>query len=47
MTPRDRRVGEQLGRDESVTNRLIQQGFYWLAFHRKHELDRQLGLVES
>ena len=47
MNARDRRIAAQLSRDEGVTNRLIQQGLYYLGIGtRKHEIDRRLGLVE-
>jgi hypothetical protein len=47
MTARDHRIAAQLSRDAEVTNRLIQQGFYYLGIGtRKHELDQHLGLVE-
>lgn len=47
MTERDRRLGKVLSGDKEVSNRLIQQGLYFLRIgNRKHELDRQLGLVE-
>lgn len=41
MTARDRRIAAQLSRDAEVTNRLIQQGLYFLGIGtRKHELDQ-------
>lgn len=47
MTARDRRIARQLSQDAEVTNRLIQQGLYFLGIgNRKHEFDRRLGLVE-
>jgi hypothetical protein len=47
LTARDRRVAVQLSRDKEVTNRLIQQGLYYLGIGaRKHEFDQHLGLVE-
>ena len=47
MTARDRRLAKVLSRDSEVTNRLIQQGLYYLHIGtRKHEFDRRLGLVE-
>jgi len=46
MSARDRRVALSLSQDEEVTDRLIQQGLYFLGVgHRKNELDRSLGLV--
>ena len=46
MTARDRRLARVLADDPEVTNRLIQQGVYFLRIgHRKHEFDRNLGLV--
>lgn len=47
MTARDCRLAAQLSRDAEVTNRLIQQGLYYLGIGaRKHEFDQRLGLVE-
>ena len=47
MTRRDRRLAKALSQDAEVTNRLIQQGLYYLGIGtRKHEFDLQLGLVE-
>lgn len=47
MTARDLRIAAQLSRDHEVTNRLIQQGLYFLGIGtRKHEFDQHLGLVE-
>ncbi len=46
MTERDRRLSKVLSGKE-VSNRLIQHGLSFLHIgNRKHELDRQLGLVE-
>jgi len=46
MSARDRRVALSLSQDEEVTDRLIQQGLYFLGVgHSKNELDRSLGLV--
>jgi hypothetical protein len=46
MTTRDRRLAQVLAGDPEVTNRLIQQGVYFLRIgNRKHEFDRNLGLV--
>lgn len=48
MTARDRRIATQLSRDAEVTNRLIQQGLYYLRIGtRKHEFDQRLGLVHK
>jgi hypothetical protein len=48
MTERDRRLANWLSQDKEVTDRLIQQGLYFLGIgERKHEFDRRLGLVES
>jgi hypothetical protein len=48
MTNRDRRLARLLSEDREVSNRLIQQGLYFLGIgNRKHELDRSLGLVET
>src|SRR5438105_1124863 len=42
---RDQRLARMLAEDQEVTDRLIQQGLYFLGIGtRKHELDRQLGL---
>jgi hypothetical protein len=47
MTPRDRRLAKILSQDAEVTNRLIQQGLYYLGIGtRKHEFDRRLRLVD-
>jgi hypothetical protein len=47
MTDRDRVVARALSQDEEVTDRLIQQGLYFLGIgNRKHEFDRSLGLVD-
>ena len=47
LSARDRRVAHLLSRDPEVTDRLIQQGLYYLGIgDHKHELDRRLGLVE-
>ena len=47
MTGRDRRWAERLSEDPEVSDRLIQQGLYYLGIgNRKYELDRRLGLVE-
>ena len=47
MTARDRRLATILAVDGEVTNRLIQQGLYFLGVgNRKHVLDRSLGLVD-
>lgn len=47
MSERDRRIARALSQDEEVTDRLIQQGLYYLGIgYRKHELDRKLGLVD-
>ena len=47
MNGRDRRIAAQLSHDQEVTNRLIQQGLYYLGIGtRKHEFDQRLGLVE-
>lgn len=46
MSERDRRIAHSLSGDEEVTDRLIQQGLYYLGVgHHKDELDRKLGLV--
>ncbi len=46
MTSRDRRIAQVLARDPEVTNRLIEQGVYFLRIgNRKHEFDQNLGLV--
>lgn len=46
MTARDRRIARVLAADPEVTNRLIQQGIYFLHIgNRKHEFDHNLGLV--
>ena len=46
MSERDRRIARALSQDEEVTDRLIQQGLYYLGVgHGKNELDRRLGLV--
>jgi hypothetical protein len=46
MTARDRRIAQVLARDPEVTNRLIEQGVYFLRIgNRKHEFDQNLGLV--
>jgi len=46
MSERDRRIARLLSQDEEVTDRLIQQGLYYLGVgYRKNELDRSLGLV--
>lgn len=48
LTARDRRWARQLAEDPEVSDRLIQQGLYYLRIgSRKHEIDRRLGLVES
>ncbi len=48
MSPRDRRLARILSQDTEVANRLIQQGLYFLGIGtRKHEFDRNLGLVEG
>ena len=48
MTGRDRRWAKLLGDDTEVSDRLIQQGLYYLGIgNGKHEIDRRLGLVES
>ena len=47
LTQRDRRIARWLSQDQEVTDRLIQQGLYYLGIgYQKHELDRRLGLVE-
>ena len=47
VTARDRRLARILSQDIEVTNRLIQQGLYYLHIGtRKHEFDQRLGLVE-
>ena len=47
MTQRDHRLARLLGQDEEVTDRLIQQGLYYLGVGtHKDELDRRLGLVD-
>ena len=47
VSERDRRLARILAEDQDVTNRLIQQGLYFLGIgYRKNELDRQLGLVD-
>jgi len=47
MTARDRRLAQILSQDTEVTNRLIQQGLYYLGIGgRKDEFDRRLGLVD-
>ena len=47
MTRRDRHWAAKLREDKEVTNRLIQQGLYYLGIgNRKDELDQHLGLVE-
>jgi len=45
FTERDRRIARLLSHDEEVTDRLIQQGLYYLVGQQKNELDRSLGLV--
>ena len=46
LTARDERLAKTLSQDAEVTNRLIQQGLYYLGIGtRKHEFDRHLGLV--
>ena len=46
MTARDHRLARLLALDPEVTNRLIQQGVYFLRIgNRKHEFDQNLGLV--
>lgn len=46
MSERDHRIARRLGKDEEVTDRLIQQGLYYLGIGtHKNELDRKLGLV--
>lgn len=46
MTVRDRRWARRLSGDSEVSDRLIQQGLYYLGIgNRKDELDRRLGLV--
>jgi hypothetical protein len=46
MSARDRRIALALSQDDEVTDRLIQQGLYYLGVgYRKNELDRTLGLV--
>ena len=48
LTARDERLAKTLSQDAEVTNRLIQQGLYYLGIGtRKHEFDRQFGLVEG
>ena len=47
MNARDCRFAKMLAADKEVSNRLIQQGLYFLGIgNRKHEFDRQLGLVD-
>jgi hypothetical protein len=47
MTARDRRWAHRLGQDPEVSDRLIQQGLYYLGIgQRKDELDRRLELVD-
>lgn len=47
FTERDRRIARLLSQDEEVTDRLIQQGLYYLGIgQQKNELDCSLGLVE-
>ena len=47
MTSRDRRLAKLLSQDSEVTDRLIQQGLYFLGIGQsKHEFDRRLGLVD-
>ena len=47
LTERDRRIARLLSQDREVTDRLIQQGLYYLGVgNQKNELDRRLGLVE-
>jgi hypothetical protein len=47
LTERDRRIARLLSQDEEVTDRLIQQGLYYLGVgQHKNELDRSLDLVE-
>ena len=48
ITARDRRLATILSQDAEVTNRLIQQGLYFLHIGtHKHEFDQRLGLVEG
>ena len=48
MNLRDRRLASALSQDPEVANRLIQQGLYYLGIGtRKHEFDRNLGLVDG
>jgi hypothetical protein len=43
--PRDAALARQLGRDPEVTNRLIQQGLYFLGIGtRKPEFDQKLAV---
>ena len=43
MTPRDRALARRLSQDPEVSNRLIQQGLYFLGIGpRKHAFDRKL-----
>jgi hypothetical protein len=43
LRPRDHKLARQLSRDPEVTNRLIQQGLYFLGIGtRKHAFDQKL-----
>jgi hypothetical protein len=43
LRPRERALARQLAHDPEVTNRLIQQGLYFLGIGtRKHEFDKKL-----
>ena len=43
LRPREQALARRLGQDAEVTNRLIQQGLYFLGIGpRKHDLDRKL-----
>lgn len=42
LCPRDQRLARALRQDPQVTNRLIEQGLYYLGGKRKYALDRKL-----